>query len=58
MHSIPLGGLNSIFHVSINPCHEDVDVILEASSAKGVLKVSGGQLLADVIDVHDEQLWT
>ena len=41
VHSIALGVLNSIFHVSINPCHEGVDVILEASSAKGVMKVSG-----------------
>ena len=41
VHSISPGGLNSIFHVTINPCHEGVDVILEASSAKGVLKVSG-----------------
>ena len=41
VYSIALGVLNSIFHLSINPCHEGVGVILEASSAKVVLKVSG-----------------
>ena len=36
VHSISFGGLNSIFHVSISPCHQGV-----ALSAKNVIKVSG-----------------
>ena len=37
VHSLAPRGLNSIFHVSISPCHQGVDVILEdVGISKGV----------------------